>query len=154
MSTLATPSTQVDPRTLEAMHLLLRILRFGDDLAAGVVDRVEHKELVQNLPAVVVLALLEHGTLRPAQISALTGLSSGGVSGLLERLEASGLIVRHFGRVPGDRRGVVVELTSSGTHDALILADSIVAPMERLLDDLAAIRAGRDELVLPVDTGS
>lgn len=55
------------------------------------------------------LNLLEHGPLPPARIGPALGLTSGGVTALLDRLEGRGLVVR--ARDPHDRRGIRVSLT-------------------------------------------
>jgi DNA-binding MarR family transcriptional regulator len=72
--------------------------------------------------AILALVALEiEGPLRPARLAERTGLTSGGTTKLLDRLERRGLVTRVFGLVPGDRRGSTVELTSDG-HDAVAMA--------------------------------
>ncbi len=98
--------------------------------------------LVGNAPMITLLSLLLRGSMRPSEIAGATHMSSGGVTALLERLERFGLVSRKFGRVPGDRRAVVVELTNDGRDLAAQLAESMVAPTERMLHDLAALADG------------
>ncbi|MFC4529221.1 MarR family winged helix-turn-helix transcriptional regulator [Sphaerisporangium dianthi] len=53
------------------------------------------------------MTLLEvHGPLTPGRLAELTGLRTGTVTGVLDRLEQAGFIRRD--RVPGDRRKVIV----------------------------------------------
>jgi DNA-binding MarR family transcriptional regulator len=55
------------------------------------------------------LTLLDmHGPLTPGRLAQLTGLKSGTVTGVLDRLEGAGFIRRD--RDPGDRRKVIVSL--------------------------------------------
>jgi DNA-binding MarR family transcriptional regulator len=55
------------------------------------------------------LTLLQvHGSLTPGQLAELTGLSSGTVTGVIDRLERAGFV--HRRPDPADRRKVVVEL--------------------------------------------
>jgi hypothetical protein len=51
----------------------------------------------------------------------LTGLSSGGVSKLLDRMEGAGVVKRAYGGVPGDNRGVpgVDHAARPGAHGAV-----------------------------------
>ena len=56
------------------------------------------------------------GGTRPRALIRETGLSSGGVSQLIDRLDEAGFVVRRFGRPP-DRRAVVVELTARGRSE-------------------------------------
>jgi DNA-binding MarR family transcriptional regulator len=65
--------------------------------------------------AVVLACAAQPNHTRPGQLIGPTGLSSSGVSQLLDRLENAGLIRRDGGRPP-DRRVVTVELTTQGRH--------------------------------------
>ncbi len=70
-------------------------------------------------PARTTIALCAAGDVggtRPRAVIRETGLSSGGASQLLDRLDEAGLIVRRFGRSP-DRRAVIVELTARGRSE-------------------------------------
>ena len=52
--------------------------------------------------------LADHGSCTPSQLGTLAGLSSGGVSALAQRLEASGHVTRH--PHPSDRRSSLLRL--------------------------------------------
>ena len=60
--------------------------------------------------------LIRRGTMRPSDLAAAMGLSDGGLSIALRRLERAGYI-RREGH-PGDRRGVVVFATEQAVTDA------------------------------------
>jgi DNA-binding MarR family transcriptional regulator len=67
----------------------------------------------------LVLILL-HGYQRPSQIADELGFSLSGTSGLLTRLEETGLITRRHDAIEGDRRAVKLELTERGEEAALV----------------------------------
>jgi DNA-binding MarR family transcriptional regulator len=70
------------------------------------------------------LALLDlNAPMRPSQLSDELGITPGGVSGLLTRLEAERLLVRGHDHVPGDRRAVTVVLTDRGREAAAVQLD-------------------------------
>ena len=71
-------------------------------------------ELVTNASLVVLCSLDLDGPRRPGVLQELTGLSSGGVSKLLDRMEGAGVVKRAYGGVPGDNRGVLVSITRRG----------------------------------------
>ena len=75
--------------------------------------------------ALALMALADGATSRPTRIGEQVGLSSGGTTKVLDRLETSGLIERSFGTL-GDRRGVSVRLTPDG-----------VDQLERMATDIA-----------------
>lgn len=77
------------------------------------------------------------GHTRPRELIKQTGLSSSGVSQLLDRLESAKLIHRRTGQPP-DRRAVVVELTDEGHHH---LEQQLTA----IADHLALLRSAFDE---------
>ena len=75
---------------------------------------VRNEELVRNDNVAVIAELWVTGPRRPAEIQLLTGLTSGGVTKLLDRMEELGVVERTFGMVPGDRRAILVSLTPLG----------------------------------------
>lgn len=104
------PSADIEP----CGELLACLARLGTTLvdsavgAAGSSTSIEYPALL-----VVCLAELEHGC-RPGGLMDLLDLSSGGVTKLLDRVEADGLVRREYGAVDGDRRAVVVTATPIG----------------------------------------
>ena len=112
----ASSTVALDPASVEAMRFFMSFIRFGEELGAAYRDRVADPELARNLPVMTLMSLEVNGPLRPAEISAITRLTPGGTTKLLERLERAGLITRAFGEVPDDRRGVVVHITQEGRH--------------------------------------
>lgn len=132
-----------DPRGRENMDIFLHLVRFGEATTQATEARLQGTWLRDNVPMLALYGLLVRGTLRPTEVAALTNLTSGGTSGLLDRLEAEGLIVREYGLVPADRRAVVVRLTERGYADALVAVEERVGRVDQLLDELAPIVSDR-----------
>jgi DNA-binding MarR family transcriptional regulator len=99
-------SVQITERWLEL------IARLGGELEVALAAAT----LGDPMPARSVIALCcaaSAGGTWPSELIDQTGLSSGGVSQLLDRIEHDGLIQRRTG-LPPDRRVVFVELTEKG----------------------------------------
>jgi DNA-binding MarR family transcriptional regulator len=122
-----------------AERMILLISRFGQVVGTAMSVRVGDAGLVGNLPLLVLCDLDLTGDRRPTEIQALTGLSSGGVTKLLDRLEDRALVARSFGTLPGDRRAVVVSITPEGR----LVAGLVAAAVDDRLDD---VRAFSDDL--------
>jgi DNA-binding MarR family transcriptional regulator len=86
---------------------------------------VRDADLATDLAATLLFALDNDGPLRPTVVQELTGLSSGGVTKLVERLEQRGLVARKTGAIEGDRRGVLVELTRRGRNAVRSMSDAM-----------------------------
>ena len=95
-------------------RLLLLIGRFGRAVTLTLEEVSGDPELVTNAPIIVLCTLDLNGPCRPGELQELTGLSSGGVSKLLDRMERAGVVKRAYGTVPGDNRGVLVSITARG----------------------------------------
>ena len=85
-----------------------------------------------------------HGPLTAGRLAELTGLTTGAITGLIDRLEAAGFARRE--RDPDDRRRVIVE----PTPEAVDRIAPYYASMGRAMNDLLA-RYGDEELDLLVD---
>jgi DNA-binding MarR family transcriptional regulator len=79
-----------------------------------------------------VLNLLDlRGSATPGQLAQLTGLTTGGVTVVLDRLEKGGFIRRE--RNPGDRRSLVVRPVIAMRRRIYPLYKSIIAGMQRIV---------------------
>jgi DNA-binding MarR family transcriptional regulator len=94
----------------------------------------------------VLLVLTHREPLRPREVSELAGLSSGGTSKLLDRMEGSGLIARAYGELHEDRRAVTVRITDDGRR-AVEVAEELIRGTAR---DLVPVL--RDVLDLDAQT--
>jgi DNA-binding MarR family transcriptional regulator len=131
-----------------ASELLLLMADFGQAVSQAMTVVAGTPELVGNTPILVLSSLDLHGPQRPSALQALTGLSSGGVSKLLDGMEAHGVVRRDRRTVDGDRRAVLVSLTTRGNELLRALtnelearlpeAETLVREMIALLDRLAS----------------
>ena len=119
------------PDLQDVRRLLVLLGRMGTALGDAIADEVG-PELSANGPVVALFALEEQGGLRPGQLQDITGLSSGGVSKLLDRLEEGGLITREYGVLADDKRGSVVRLTARGRRTSRRMAGAIVSRVGEL----------------------
>ena len=122
-------SVHEDVRVVQ--EALLQFARMGELLHAAAAAHLG-EELTGNAPVGTLLQLELDGPLRPGQIQDLTGLSSGGVTKMLDRLEAAGLVARAYGVIPEDRRGSVVRITRKGRRAAEQVAESLRASLPEI----------------------
>ena len=128
----AAPDPQ-EPATLLGREFATAIVMFHEAVGKLVgLSSVERKSLdvLQRLGPVTAGAIAEH-----------TGLTTGAVTGLVDRLENAGHVERV--RDPEDRRRVVVRLKPNPRMDALM-----GAAFGPFIDDMAQITAGYDEAEL------
>jgi DNA-binding MarR family transcriptional regulator len=137
-------SDQEGTERRRAQQLLLIIGRLGAAVSEALHARVEPR-FTANVEVTVITSLDLLGPQRPADIIRLTGMSSGGVTKVLDRLESSGLIIREYGKVKGDRRGTRLVLTAEGRQ----VAGELAAGLEDRMDALRRAIAELREIVEP-----
>jgi DNA-binding MarR family transcriptional regulator len=120
-----------------ALQFLIRTGQLGEAISAGIAARVGDREIVGNLTVILVAQLYLRGQLRPVEIQEIAGLSSGGVTKLLDRMEDLGLISRAHGQVASDRRAITVTLTDDGRRIARLLAVGLI---DRIADVQLTLR--------------
>ncbi|CAA9383779.1 MAG: Transcriptional regulator, MarR family [uncultured Pseudonocardia sp.] len=137
-----------------------------DELRAGIADAVRrviadavlHNHAVAQevglgaSDAQFVGLLGQHGPLTPGRLAALTGLSTGTVTGVVDRLERGGFVRRE--RDTGDRRKVLVVLVPEGMQRLGEHYREHGEHLERVLatrsaDELRTIAAFLDDLLPP-----
>ena len=101
-------------------------------------------DLTGNPEVFVICGLHLRGPLRPSDIVDSTGMTSGGVTKLLDRLEAGGYIRREFGVVKSDRRATRLVLTADGERLAEAYGDAVLSVMDTVTDALDELRAMSD----------
>ena len=127
------PDAAVDGLSRAEQERAHRILLIFARAGAAVTEALHSRlgpEYGSNVEILTISSLDLMGPQRPADILALTGMSSGGVTRVLDRLEEAGLMVREFGRVPGDRRGTRLVLTPEGHRIASELAAGLTSRMD------------------------
>jgi DNA-binding MarR family transcriptional regulator len=80
--------------------------------------------------------LFEHGSMPAGRLAELTGLTTGAITGLVDRLEVAGYVKRR--RDPEDRRRVIVELVASALEDVQPLFGPMLADMHQVHLDYTA----------------
>jgi DNA-binding MarR family transcriptional regulator len=121
-----------------AQRILLLLGRLGLDLTDRISESVG-PDLSSNASIVTLFTLDLQGPQRPGAIQELTGLSSGGVSKLVDRLAGSGLVERAHGTIIEDRRAIEVRLTAKGRRASRRIAqvaDSRRAEFQKLVKEI------------------
>jgi DNA-binding MarR family transcriptional regulator len=114
---------------VRAQRLLAVLTRLGFSITEALAEQVD-RSILNNLDVLVLVTLDVDGRLRPSDIRRITGLSSSGVTKLLDRLEQEGLVTRDFGTVRGDKRGSHITLTPEGRAVSRQIADGVVSQMD------------------------
>ena len=109
-----------------AERLLLELASFGSGVSKAMADATDSPEFVTNAPLLVLCLLDLDGPARPSAIGAVVGLTSGGTTKLLDRMEEAGLIRRAYGVFDDDHRGVQVTLTPRGAKLLRAAAGALV----------------------------
>ncbi len=126
-------------------QLVLAMTRLSQTMTGAAADAARDPEVVAPMPVALLFALDLEGPMRPTAVQELTGLSSGGVTKLVERLEQKGLLDRKTGAIDGDRRGVLVELTRRGRVAVRSMSDAMAAARkdaDGLVQELSDTLAG------------
>ncbi len=123
-----------------AQRLLLALAQLGAVATRALHARVDPR-FSSNVEVLVLTRLDLSGPQRPADIVALTGMTSSGVTKVLDRLEAHGLIARGYGRIEGDRRGTQLELTAEGERVAAQLAAGLASEMDTVRAAIEEVRS-------------
>ncbi len=115
--------------TAAVERLLLLMANYGQVASRAVAAVAPDPELVTNVSLIVLCTLDLDGPRRPGVLQDVTGLSSGGVSKLLDRMEQAGVVKRTYGGVPGDNRGVLVSITRRGKALAARFCGAVAAEL-------------------------
>ena len=129
-----------------AEELLLIFGQLGATITDALHARVD-PQFTSNVEVLVIVQLDLHGPQRPSDIAALAGMTSGGVTKLLDRLEAHDLIARSYGLDRSDRRSATVEITPEGRRLAGLLTEGLISRMDAVREALARI----SKVVQPAD---
>ena len=108
-------------------RILLRLATLGYEWSSAIRQTEQGDVAVDNLSMVVLCRLAGEHRLRPVELQESLTITSGGMSKLIDRLEAAGLVARLGTKPEDDLRGVEVALTKKGSS---VLGDvlSAVAP--------------------------
>lgn len=123
-------------RAEESLIILGRLGRTVHDAIAGRVG----SDLANNTDVFVICSLDLRGPLRPSDIVDGIGMTSGGVTKLIDRLEQNGYIRREFGAVASDRRATRLVLTEEGAQLARDYADAVLSEIDTVADAIRSLR--------------
>lgn len=124
-----------------ALALLLNLARVGGAVTA----EMQRREIIVtgNAEVLVLVTLDTVGPQRPTDLMEITRLSSGGMTKVLDRLEALALITRAHGQIAGDRRAIVIAVTPEGhataetiiqaTVDCLGVVEEAIEAVEKVM---------------------
>lgn len=112
------------------LRVLVLLGSLGHRTHEALVEQFEDLDVVGNAQVLAICELALRGTLRPKDLQAAAGLTSGGTTKLLDHLEQLGLIERAYGQVDGDRRGIAVSLTPHGRDAASRMSATIDARID------------------------
>ncbi len=124
----------------KAEEILLVLGRLGRAVHDALVARVG-PATVGNAEVFVIVRLHRYGPQRPSEIMSAIGMSSGGVTKLLDRLEGAGYISRKLGAVKTDRRATRLVLTRRGAALAQRYADAVLSEMDEVKDGIERLHA-------------
>lgn len=133
-------------QTLQAERLVLQMASLGSGISAAMAEAIGSPEFVTNAPLLVLCLLDLDGPARPSAIAGVVGLTSGGTTKLLDRLEEAGLIERSYGAIETDHRGVQVAVTAAGRRTLRTAAGALVEHLPDVSDLVANIVALLDDL--------
>lgn len=121
--------------------VLLTMSTSGQAMTDAAREVLGSSDLTSNVSISTLMVLHRDGPQRPTQIAELTGLTSGGATKLITRLETAGLVAREAGSVPADGRAIVVSLTEFGSDKADEVVAVVTPHIDAMIDTLVAIRA-------------
>lgn len=108
--------TDNTPTDIRTERWTAQVLLAMADTGRRVTDSVRTsgaEQLLDNSTMVAALLMWMHGPLRPGQVAEMMGMTTGGSTKVVDRLESQGWVVRQQG--PSfDGRAVVVTLTEEG----------------------------------------
>ena len=124
----------------ERLRLWLRMLKTTRSIEAKLRENFR-EEFATTLPRFDVIAALSRfeSGLKMSEISGVLKVSSGNVTGIVDRLADDGFLVR--AAVPGDRRAQRVRLTVRGQEEFLRQARAHEGWISEALGDLSATEA-------------
>lgn len=128
------PDTETAPPDTSPSGLCLALGRMGIGLGKVLREPLDDSSGALALCSLVV----EGGESRPTRIASHVGLTSGGTTKTLDRLESAGFIERTFGTA-SDRRAVKVTLTASGQQQVDLMVELMKPHLSALRRSFVAV---------------
>lgn len=119
--------------------------------AVDALDRIASEKLGVHCGDLRCLRLLEKGPATPGEVGMATGLTSGSVTALIDRLETAGFVERR--RSAADRRSIELAMPDDRRINLLCVGDQIEAVIRdhfsgRSLGELDAVAAVLEDFAL------
>lgn len=134
-----------DARTEALLRLAEYSLLMRMAIRDAVRDLGADPDVLTNSGVVVLIRAGTEDLFRPGDVAELTGLSSGGVTKLLDRLQGAGFIDRRYGEIESDARGVSIHLTREGERLVGRLSGAFEGRLGELEVTLKELSASVDE---------
>jgi DNA-binding MarR family transcriptional regulator len=115
------------PSRREASEAMVRAGRAVGNASAMLNHAVAERLGIDPTAWECVTLLFEHGPVAAGRLAELTGLTTGAVTGLVDRLEAAGYVRRQ--RDPVERRRVIVDLVPSAVAGVMPLFEPMLGEM-------------------------
>ena len=127
------------PPPIAAIELLERAATAGVELNTAV-ERHADDRLVSGRRQLAVLYLSADGMTRAGRLAERIGVTSGGLTYIVDQLEKKGLVHRVYGAHGGDGRAVEISLTQEGEDLARDIAAGFLTTARTLAQLFATIR--------------
>lgn len=125
-------------------RLLMLLASFGEIVSEALDEAAPDREFVSNVSILTLFRLHLDGPARPAELAALTRMTTGGASKMIDRLELAGMVERAHHSVADDQRAVLVSLTDAGhraVEEFTAIFNAHVEASGDLIDQLAELLA-------------
>lgn len=119
---------------------ILRLAALGDGISADLADSGLDATVINNSSVTTLLLLAESGPTRPVDLAGRAGMTTGGMTKVIDRLVDHGLVTRSTEGV-SDGRGVLVDLTATGAGSVERLCAVTYPTVRQGLDDLISLRS-------------
>jgi DNA-binding HxlR family transcriptional regulator len=119
---------------------LLALVGAGRAISEQIERLTDNPMLAGNAPIAVIVTLWRFGPMRPTVLAKTYGMTTGGMTKVIERLEEAGVVTKDKDD-SHDGRKVSVNLTEAGLTITNLLLESLSSPVGVLLDELAGMRA-------------
>jgi DNA-binding MarR family transcriptional regulator len=135
------PGSEASPSNHEfARNALLAMTGAGVAVTQDLTDAGVDPYLIRNHPMATLLVLTDGGPRRPVELAGRVGMTSGGMTKVIDKLEALGLVDRDAD-VIDDGRGVLVSLTREGHRAARRILEVAAPALRKAVDDLRSLQS-------------
>ena len=127
------------PPTKDATgRMLMAMARAGIEINTVLASTYGSDLPVRNSTMLVMLQLQSEGRQRPNELATAAGMTSGGMSKVIDHLEDAGIVIRLEDPYDPDGRSVYVELTPQGQRTLGDILEVVAQPVGDLMEAMAA----------------